>query len=104
MGTGSKLLGKSADLGESYTAYLFDEKFMKILREKSTKKDFVDKINSYDLNDYKKLLYSEFKFFLTEMMLLKVDRTSMANSLEVRSPFVDHKLIEYICCFATCRW
>jgi len=96
LGTGSKLLGKSADLGESYTAYLFDEKFMKILREKSTKKDFVDKINSYDLNDYKKLLYSEFKFFLTEMMLLKVDRTSMANSLEVRSPFVDHKLIEYI--------
>ena len=96
LGTGSKLLGKSADLGESYTAYLFDEKFMKILREKSTKRDFVDKVNSYDLNDYKKLLYSEFKFFLTEMMLLKVDRTSMANSLEVRSPFVDHKLIEYI--------
>jgi asparagine synthase (glutamine-hydrolysing) len=96
LGTGSKLLGKSADLGESYTAYLFDEKFMKILREKSTKRDFVDKVNSYDLNDYKKLLYTEFKFFLTEMMLLKVDRTSMANSLEVRSPFVDHKLIEYI--------
>jgi len=29
-------------------------------------------------------------------MMLKVDRTSMANSLEVRSPFVDHRLIEYI--------
>ena len=51
MGTGSKLLGKSADLGESYTAYLFDEKFMKILREKSTKRDFVNKVNSYDLNE-----------------------------------------------------
>ena len=30
------------------------------------------------------------------MMMFKIDRTSMANSLEVRSPFVDHKLIEFI--------
>ncbi len=28
--------------------------------------------------------------------MFKIDRTSMANSLEVRSPFVDHKLIEFI--------
>ena len=27
---------------------------------------------------------------------LSVSPTTMANSLEVRSPFVDHKLIEYI--------
>ena len=29
-------------------------------------------------------------------MMTKIDRASMANSLEIRSPFVDHKLIEYI--------
>ena len=38
----------------------------------------------------------EYSFYLSEQMMMKVDRTSMANSLEVRSPFVDHRLIEYI--------
>ena len=38
----------------------------------------------------------EYKFYLSEMMMFKVDRTSMASSLEVRSPFVDHILIEYV--------
>ena len=44
----------------------------------------------------KKLIISDYKFYFSEQMLLKVDRTSMANSLEVRSPFLDHKLIEYV--------
>ena len=35
-------------------------------------------------------------FTLPEVMMTKIDRASMANSLEIRSPFVDHKLIEYI--------
>ena len=47
-------------------------------------------------NNYKNLLLSDYKFYLPEMMMLKVDRSSMANSLEVRSPFVDHKLVEYV--------
>jgi asparagine synthase (glutamine-hydrolysing) len=45
---------------------------------------------------YKSLLVNDYKFFLPEQMLYKVDRTSMANSLEVRSPFLDHNLIQYI--------
>ena len=47
-------------------------------------------------DDYKSLLATDYKFYLPEMMMLKVDRTSMANSLEVRSPFVDHRLINYV--------
>ena len=47
-------------------------------------------------DNFKSTMITEYKFFLSEMMMLKVDTTSMANSLEVRSPFVDHKLIEYI--------
>ena len=49
-----------------------------------------------DHTAYKNFQLIEYKLYLMEMMMLKVDRTSMASSLEVRSPFVDHKLVEYI--------
>jgi asparagine synthase (glutamine-hydrolysing) len=42
------------------------------------------------------MLLSDYQFYLPEMMMYKVDRTSMANSVETRSPFVDHELIEYV--------
>ena len=42
-----------------------------------------------------RLLYIGTKNELPGDMLRKVDRMSMANSLEVRSPFLDHTLFEY---------
>ena len=48
------------------------------------------------LDDYKQLMVNEYSFYLPKLMMYKVDRSSMSNSLEVRSPFVDNKLIEYI--------
>ena len=47
-------------------------------------------------NKVKEISLIEYKFYLSEMMMLKIDRASMANSLEVRSPFVDHRLVELI--------
>jgi asparagine synthase (glutamine-hydrolysing) len=40
------------------------------------------------------MLYADTRFYLPADMLTKVDRMSMANGLEARSPFLDHELME----------
>jgi len=39
--------------------------------------------------------YTDIKTYLPECLLVKMDVASMANSLEARSPFLDHKLLEF---------
>lgn len=43
-----------------------------------------------------KLLYLNLKTYLPEDLLIKIDRMSMAHSLEARSPFLDKNLVEYV--------
>ena len=43
-----------------------------------------------------KLMYLNLKLTLPDDMLVKVDRMSMAHSLETRTPFLDYRLIEYM--------
>lgn len=97
LGTGNFFASKSDSLETRYKSYLEDNKLSVLLNSyiSETKIESLFKENLID-DDYKLLQLLEYKFFLSEMMMFKVDRSSMANSLEVRSPFVDHLLIEYI--------
>lgn len=95
LGTGNEILKYSSDYLESYSSYFEDRKFLKVLGL-SDKSNFKEKFLTNSNNKLKNLIIAENKFYLSEMMNLKVDRTSMMYSLEVRSPFVDHRLVEYL--------
>jgi hypothetical protein len=58
--------------------------YMKDLFVNADARDLMDRTFSTDIHSY-----------LPECLLVKMDIASMANSLEARSPFLDHKLMEF---------
>jgi asparagine synthase (glutamine-hydrolysing) len=54
---------------------------------------YLNNSNGMDLLD--RLLLTDTMTYLPGDLLVKVDIASMANSLEARSPFLDHKLMEF---------
>jgi asparagine synthase (glutamine-hydrolysing) len=56
--------------------------------------DFFGRAKSENFTN--QLLYVDFKTYLPECLMAKIDIASMANSLEARSPFLDHEFVETV--------
>jgi len=66
-----------------------------LIKNQKEYKERKDEILKYVSDDFDSVLYSDVKLVLENDMLVKVDRMSMDNSLEVRVPFLDHKIVDF---------
>lgn len=82
-------------------AFIYNKKeIKKILKTKPRTKGYTELTKKYydkvkEKDDITKMQYIDFNFWLIGDILLKADKMSMANSLEVRVPFLDRPLIDY---------
>ncbi len=51
--------------------------------------------SAQDFGDLNKMLYVDTKTWLPDDLLVKADKMTMANSVELRVPFLDHKVLEF---------
>jgi asparagine synthase (glutamine-hydrolysing) len=76
---------------------LFGESLWSRLREHDSARVIVDRFNEADSDDtIDRMLYADYTTRLPEHSLMLTDRMAMAHGLELRSPLLDHELVEFM--------
>ncbi|HEY8507088.1 MAG TPA: asparagine synthase-related protein, partial [Steroidobacteraceae bacterium] len=82
---------------EEMRAALFSAAFKRELQGYSGREVFHSHVRGKSFADPLSLVqYLDFKTYLPGDILTKVDRASMAHSLEVRTPFLDYEFVEWV--------
>jgi len=68
----------------THSSYQFAKKWHDEVRERYPKSQYT-----------RRMMYLEFQQRLPELLLMRVDKVSMATSIEARVPFLDHRIVEY---------
>jgi asparagine synthase (glutamine-hydrolysing) len=88
---------ESSLIKKSFTDYSAIHNITKEMKCISPEDYFTDFMGRCPYTDnFYKTMYLNHKFDLPNDFLVKVDRMSMANSIEARAPFLDHRLIEFM--------
>lgn len=67
------------------------------IREQDSTRAFLESQFSADHDHYDNLLTFYLKYWLTDDLLLKNDKMTMAHGVEARVPYLDHRLVEFAC-------
>jgi asparagine synthase (glutamine-hydrolysing) len=76
-----------------YSPGFLNSEYLKVLPSRVPFNDFFEHSRQFD--GINQDLYLDFKTYMVDNILVKVDRMSMAASLEARVPLLDYKMVEF---------